>query len=297
VSRRRVDEVFTFLSAVHLSESMLGLLERRSCESPAKYTGSLLVVVLDMNNKLQTTARVSAPEGRFWMDKLVVVLLGVLALFLVAGSVQAVEDQEPVWELAKSKGGVKVVQTDVANSRFKATRGTLLSDAKLFDALAVLRDVEACKDWLHKCKYSEVISEVSTVQSIYYMVIDSPFVLKDRDTYVKSTIFYNAQEKAFHIDILGVEDMKPAHKKRVRVLGLTGSWIIEQRGPKQIQLIYEVHMDPQVSTASAANSTLATSVLETLINVDRLAKRAPYLNSTVSTDQLEAITRAPSGNL
>ncbi len=216
-------------------------------------------------------------------------LAGLVVTCAFTTSSLAFEEEGSGWEKVKSKGGAEVSQKEVANSPFKVTRGTLVSDANVFDAFAVLRDVDACEDWLHKCKHGEVVS-AGTSQSVYYTVIDSPFILKDRDTYVQSTVAYDAQKHSLHIDMLGVEDTQPPHKKRVRVLDFTGYWLLEPYGAGRIMLTYQVHMDPQVSTTGAANSTLATSVLETLLNVDRLALQPPYLNSTVSSAELEAIT-------
>ena len=196
------------------------------------------------------------------------------------------------WEPVKSRAGVNVLQKVVADSPFKATRGIMLSSAGLFDVLAVLKDVDACREWLHKCKHGEVVSQVSVGEHIYYTVIDSPLILKDRDTYIHSVVTYDADKKSLHIDMTGAENTAPPKKKRVRVLDFKGYWLIEHHDEDQIRLTYEVHMDPQVSTAGAANSNMVTSVLETLRSVDRLAQTRPYRNSIVPADSLNAITRS-----
>lgn len=188
---------------------------------------------------------------------------------------------ETGWQPVKATAGIEVQQKSIANSPFKATRGSMVSDARMFDVFAVLKDVEACPQWLHKCKFGRMIAEISERERVYYTVIDAPFFLKDRETYIRSEVTYSRGTGVLHIEMNGAEDTAPPAKKRVRVLDFTGHWQIERHNDKQIRMVYEVHMDPQVSTAGAANSTMATSVLETLRNVDRLARSSPYLDSGV----------------
>ncbi|MFK8032060.1 MAG: hypothetical protein AB8G18_17650 [Gammaproteobacteria bacterium] len=195
------------------------------------------------------------------------------------------------WQVVKTKGDVTVSQSSVEDSPFKISRGVMLSEAGMFDVLSVLRDVSACSKWLHKCKSGRIIEELGVSGAIYHTVIDSPLMLKDRETYVRSTIAYFPDLKELRIDMEGVEDIAPLDKKRVRVLDFKGYWLIEQHESEHIQLTYEVHMDPQVGAVRAANSTLATSVLETMINVDRLAREEPYRDSSVSAERLDQITQ------
>ncbi len=197
------------------------------------------------------------------------------------------------WEPAKSAEGIEVYQKPVENSPFKATRGTMLSNARMFDVLAVLKDVEACPQWLHKCKLGKMVSRISEREHVYYTVIDSPFLLRDRDTYVRSSVTYHRDPESLQIDMRGVEDTAPVVRKRVRVLDFRGRWLIEKHDDRQVRLVYELHMDPQVSTAGAANSTMATSVLETLRKVDRLAQSRPYLDTAIPASVTATGSPAP----
>lgn len=211
------------------------------------------------------------------------------ALVIFVLSIGPVDAWAEDWQVVKTKSGAVVKQKAVADSAFKVTRGTLTSSAGLFDLLAVLRDVASCPKWLHKCKFGEVMSSDTVAESLNYTVIDSPLMLKDRDTVVRSRITYSADPERIFIQMTGEEAARSLERKRVRVLDFEGYWLLEKH-ETGVVLTYQVFMDPQVATKGAANSTLATSVLETLIGVDRLAKTKPYLNSAVSADRLSAIT-------
>ena len=218
----------------------------------------------------------------------------ILMVLLVALSIQRslpAAAEQTGWHTVKSGAGVEILQRDVPNSPYKATRGTLLSNAGVFDVLAVLGDVEACPRWLHKCKLGKMVEEISEGDHIYYTVIDSPFLIKDRDTYVRSVVTYEPESQSLHITMTGAENTAPPADKRVRVLDFRGRWLIEPQTGDQIRLTYEVHMDPQVRTIGAANSTMATSVFETLKNVDRLAQASPYRNSA-PPEALNSVTHS-----
>ncbi len=226
---------------------------------------------------IHSTGQVFASAGNYECAALSVLMATCAFLSFPSGA------DETGWQPVKETAGIEVQQKAIKNSPFKATRGTMLSDARMFDVLAVLKDVEPCAQWLHKCTFGKTVAKMSESEYVYYTVIDSPFFFKDRDSYVRSAVTYNRDQESLYIQMDGVEDTAPPTKKRVRVLDFTGYWKIEQHNDEQIRLVYEIHMDPQVSAARAANSTMATSVLETLRNVDRLAQSSPYLNSDIPT--------------
>lgn len=223
-------------------------------------------------------------------NKTLIFLALIMAPWCVSPDSLAGDESNADWQTRKVKNEIEVAQRPVVGSKYFETRGEMRSNASLFSILAVLRDAEACAQWLYKCKQGKVVNREGASSSITYMVIDAPLMLKDRDMYVRSTVSYLKDENEVHIDLEGAEDFGPQVRKRVRVLDFHGHWALTQTEEGPIELVYQVYSNPQVSPAKPANSTMVTSVLDTLGKVDRLAQQEPYKNASFSDADIAAIT-------
>lgn len=193
------------------------------------------------------------------------------------------------WQEVRNVDGVVVKQRSVAGSGYKETHGVMRTNAGMFAVLAVLKDSAACTQWLYKCKHGETIAELSAAEHIYYTVIDAPFMLRDRDMYVRSKVTYSVARSRLDIIMQGVSTYAPKHRRKVRVLDLRGFWIVQKIDDGQLEMTYQVHSNPQVSPKAPVNSMMIDSVFETLQRVARLAASSKYAAVSFSAAELDAI--------
>ena len=194
------------------------------------------------------------------------------------------------WKAVKQKGNVTVMQRAVEGSPYKATNGTIRTSASLFSILAVLRDSAACTEWLYKCKFGETVKEYNSSERVYYTVIDAPLTLSDRDMFIHSVVTYDPDRRRVDIALSGVADYKPPRKGKVRVLDLTGFWVLQEREDGEVDMTYQIHSNPQVSPKGSADRTMIKSVYDTLRRVSKLAQSANYAATQFSEDEIRAIS-------
>lgn len=194
------------------------------------------------------------------------------------------------WVEVKNDRNIVVMQRNVTGENYKETSGVMRTPGAMFAILAVLKDSESCSDWLYKCKHGETIQKINAAERVYYTVIDAPLLMKDRDMFIRSSITYHAQEKRIDIQLAGVHDFAPPRKGKVRVLDLRGFWTLQEQDNGEVEMTYQIYSNPRVGPASAANSTMVSSVFDTLENVARLAQSKKYAGTSFSEEEIKSIS-------
>lgn len=191
------------------------------------------------------------------------------------------------WVVKKEQGGIQVSQQQTGADN-KVTRGQMKIAATVEAVAALLDDIEACPRWVHNCLEAKRIETPDQAHRLDYTVIKMPLLLQDRDMYIWSESRYNPTTQTLSVALTGKDNYDKGQKGRTRMLGLKGSWVIQQVTPKQAQVDYEIYVNPQVSLGDSANSHLVVSVFETLRKMREVVKNDKYRNATFSDEFLKA---------
>ena len=193
------------------------------------------------------------------------------------------------WVVEKEQGGIRVSQQQTGAEN-EVTRGQMKIAATVEAVAALLDDIEACPRWVHNCIEAKRIETPDQAHRLDYTVIKMPVLLQDRDMYIGSESHYDPTTQTLSVTLTGKDHYDNGQKGRTRMLGLKGSWVIQQVTPKQAQVDYEISLNPQVSLGDSANSHLVVSVFETLRKMREVVKDEKYRNATFSDEFLKAAT-------
>lgn len=205
------------------------------------------------------------------MSKKTIKILLLLSFFL-SSTIQANNS----WTLSKEEDGIKVYVRDTPGFSVQSFRGVITLPDRLVSALAVIEDIKAYPQLLHKCKSARTVTKVSETESIKYLVTDMPWPVKDRDTIVHSVLTQNKGTKQVQIQINAVSKGVELQPDMLRVTKMKGSW---QLTPQKngVTVAYEMNVDPGGSIPKWLVNTMAVDMpFNTLKNLQRLVKKAEY---------------------
>lgn len=112
-------------------------------------------------------------------------LLTILFSSLI-GYAHAQTHSESDWDLVKEEGTIEVFTRNNEDTNLKEIRITLTLESSIAAIEALLNDVPLYTSWVYKCSDSKELETVHSNEFYYYIVLDFPFPLSDRDLVVHS---------------------------------------------------------------------------------------------------------------
>lgn len=168
------------------------------------------------------------------------------------------------WETQIDRDNLKVMTATVPEQSIKAFRGISTYNTTIPQLVATITDMENFTNWVAGAKKAEVVKRLGAKSQAAYYVNDFPFPAKDRDWVFVQRIETISEEKVkIHVGI--ANDLVPETDDYTRVDQAQGTWILEKTGPDQVQLTYEMHVDPAGTLPTwMVNMMLTNSPKDTL---------------------------------
>jgi hypothetical protein len=145
------------------------------------------------------------------------------------------------WVLAKEQDGIKVYTADVPGYKYDKSIAlySFNSDINSFCNFAMKP--------LNYKKFSERIERIDIIKTtdtkvVYYMSIDMPWPIYNRDGVYELSIKSKSSSKA-HLIIRARPDYLPVQKGYIRIKHANTDYIVKTEGDK-LHLRYEKHTDP-----------------------------------------------------
>lgn len=202
-------------------------------------------------------------------------------LLLISFGISPAQADTQNWTLKRDLQGVRIFQQP-SSPGHDITRGMTEMDTSMDAILSLMRDGKACKRWLNSCKSNRTVKVDSPTQRLDYTVLDAPFLFKDRDMYIYSVSTFDKATKTLTIRNSGREDYDKGQPNRVRVKSLQAFWQFKQIAPGKISALYQVSSNPQLMKSSFLDNHVIDSVFNTLKNLERISKQAPYKHAKLA---------------
>lgn len=188
------------------------------------------------------------------------------------------------WELKKDKDGIQVFTREVADSRYREFKGTIVINSTLASVLGVLDHTESCPNWLHRCIEGKLIEQTSFNQRIIYQATDLPFPAASRDSVFVARTTYDAKSNQVQIHLQSAPGKHPL-TNHVRIIKSSGSYTLEQLADDRVRVIWRQHIDPAGRLPSFVVNALVTDIpFESLANLRELVKKPIYQRLTFIYD-------------
>jgi uncharacterized membrane protein len=181
------------------------------------------------------------------------------------------------WKLEKDKNEVKIWTLETENSNIKSFRAITTIEASISQLAAVLNDVEAYPRWMSDVKKVKILEEVNNNERYYYLQVDAPWPVSNRDNIVHFSLKEDPSTQGFVVSAKGKADYIPLKEDVVRIQNSMGTWNITQIDYKTSKIVFEYTADPGGELPSwVVNLFIVDGPYTTLLNLKEIVKTAPY---------------------
>ena len=147
------------------------------------------------------------------------------------------------WKLVREDEGIKVFSRIGETSTIKEIRITCSVKSSMEHLELFLSDVPKYADWVYKCDTSLLLKQISNTEIIYYITLNFPFPMTDRDLVIHSK---------HSIDSLGVYRSHSAASTEfpteasdfIRISQFESTWEISPQNDGSLFIDYFAHSDP-----------------------------------------------------
>ncbi len=122
----------------------------------------------------------------------------------------------------------------------------LLTEAsgRALDLKELLQKVDLFPQWIYKVKESRVLKQVSNEEVYYYILIDFPWPLQDRDMIMHSRIYLDKDGNGFTSVSTAAPDFIGQVPNVIRIRDANIYWRGDQKTENTIAIEYISHSDP-----------------------------------------------------
>lgn len=202
------------------------------------------------------------------MVKTLTRLIGVM-LMVMSGSALAginpdtIDFESLTWHDALIKQGVTVKVAKVTGHSIKAFRATATYNASLHQIVNAITDMSRFTDWMHEAQEAYVAERLADNVQACYFRNNTPWPLQDRDGVIVQSLSVLSESKVrIHLNLMN--ELVPEHKDYTRVEHLEGDWFVEQVSDGQVQVTYQIHLDPVGVPGWAVNFMITDTPYQSL---------------------------------
>ena len=194
-------------------------------------------------------------------------------LILCASFASNIEGQYN-WKLSKEKDGIKVYQSEVEHSSYKAIRVECTLEGNYDKLIAILNNVNGQKDWVYHNKISYIVKQVNPYEFYYYTEASLPWPMSNRDAVVHLKMDRDSLNRFLKITSNSVPDYISEKSGKVRVTSSTIHWDVTMPTPKTINISYIFEAEPGGSIpAWVANAFVDKGPYETFKKLGEILKQ------------------------
>jgi hypothetical protein len=160
-----------------------------------------------------------------------------------AMKVEAQVPEESRWKSVNQENGIEVFTRVGKNSDVKEIRITCTVKANLEQVVNLLSDVPLYADWVYKCVSSIRLNTVSPNETNYYIVLNFPFPLQDRDLAVQSKHWFDSMG-GYHAYSVAKDDFIYKKDGYVHISEFKSTWDIIPKPNGEVFIDYKALSNP-----------------------------------------------------
>ena len=148
------------------------------------------------------------------------------------------------WKLSKEKNGIKVYESEVPHSNYKAIKVECIFEGTYDKLMTVLRNVSHQKDWVYNNKTSNMIKLISPYEFYYYAETSLPWPMSNRDAVVHLRMNRDSLNRFLKITAVSEPHYIPEKSGKVRVPKSNINWYVTMPTEKTISIAYTFEAEP-----------------------------------------------------
>jgi hypothetical protein len=174
------------------------------------------------------------------------------------------------WVQRKDKDGIKVSTRSSDRSAFNDIRVEMDLPGNIYQLATILKDADQYYAWSYSVKKSMIINKIDPSSFVYYMEVNAPWPVTNRDLYAVFAVSIDTALQTMHVSTMGERDFRPAGSDLVRIPYSKSQWYVNTVSNNAIHLSYVLEIDPGGSVPGWIMNLFSTKApFETFLNLKR----------------------------
>jgi hypothetical protein len=207
----------------------------------------------------------------------------ILGLLLFSLNIYAAKN----WELIKEDEGIRIFSKSDNNSEFIEIKGVSETRGSLKPFVALMRDVNNFKNWMHAIKRSSVIERINENHFSYYLHSDIPWPGRDRDVVLNLRISRNPNNKVIYTETKNIPGVIPKKEGIRRIPSVKSSWQFIPLESNRIRIIFKTRIKPGVQLPDwLADMIYNQGPYHTIKNMKEMVNRQKYQSANINLNKI-----------
>ncbi|RYY89903.1 MAG: hypothetical protein EOO15_04820 [Chitinophagaceae bacterium] len=146
------------------------------------------------------------------------------------------------WKLTRDRDGIRVYQADGTGFRNIKVECTLAGTLGGFER--ILRNVGEFHSWVYANKEAKLLRTAGPDEYFYYTETSLPWPLQNRDAAIHARFERDPKGSWLRLTETSEAGLVPVKSGKVRVARSSISWMVTQKAPGQLHIIYIFQADP-----------------------------------------------------
>ena len=175
--------------------------------------------------------------------KVTIVIFLSMSVIIPSGPAGHTED----WRLVIDREGISIFTRAMPGSPVDEFKGTVTIKTTLEALGEIMKDIPSQPRWIADCILGRELKKLNDNTVITYSVYKSPWPVKDRDAVIQAVYYTDPKRRSFSIQLSSLEKYLPEGENMVRITGLKGIWIFQERAGGEVSVIYNIRFNPGVA--------------------------------------------------
>jgi len=204
-------------------------------------------------------------------------------LFLLSLTTQAIGD----WELIKSNNGIQIFSKSDNNSKYIEIKGISEVKSPLKAFVALMKDVDNFKHWMHAIKETSLINRNSDYHFTYYLHSDIPWPGKDRDVILNFRILRDPKSHVIYTKSYNISGKVPKKEDIHRIPYVNASWRFVPLENNRVKIIYKTKIKPGIQLPNwLADKIYNLGPYNTIKNMKQIIHKEKYQSANIDLNKI-----------
>lgn len=159
------------------------------------------------------------------------------------GGAPARADQVSAWQYVREQDGIASYRRERPGAPLSAFRARATFAADLWTVLSILEDVDRACEWTAHCAEMRKLQAPSALEMLVYARMNAPWPVRDRDVVTRVAMSIESPTRIV-ADIRSTAGGPAAPDDVVRLPHMQARYRFVARGPREVEVEYEVEVDP-----------------------------------------------------
>ena len=191
------------------------------------------------------------------------------------------------WELIKDKKGIEIYTKKGNNREYIEIKGVSEVRSNLKAFVALMKDVNGFKDWIHAAKETSLIRKNNEYHFSYYLHSEIPWPGRDRDVVLDFRILRDSENQAVYTKSSDLTGVIPEKDGIRRIPSVKSSWRFVSLNGDRVRIIFKTKVKPNIQLPGwLAERIYNKGPYHTIKNMKQMVQKEKYQSARIDLSKI-----------